>query len=206
MSESPNGILPNKLEQWFTRQMLYFTRFLSQSRVTPNTITIISLFFGLLAGIFIALHLKVLALISFILMGVLDILDGQLAVHTGQTSQFGAVLDSTIDRYNEAFIYTGFGIYFYRLDQPLWILVAAAALIGSVLVSYVKARAEGAQLSCRVGLLQRAERLVLLGLGILTHGWVLKTILLILAVMTNVTVVQRLYNVKSEWLKQVDGN
>ncbi len=196
MSESPNGLLPNAFEQWFCDRMLNISTLLSHLGIKPNTITLISLGFGFLAGVFVSMNWFGLAVTSFILMGLFDIFDGQVAKYTNQTSSFGAILDSTVDRFNEAFIMTGLGIYFYRSGESVWSLWLAIALTGSFIVSYVKARADGLGVSCKTGLLQRAERLVLLSLGLVFQGLILKSVIVMLAVLANVTVVQRLLYVK----------
>ncbi|NIA30787.1 MAG: CDP-alcohol phosphatidyltransferase family protein [Actinobacteria bacterium] len=191
MSDSPNGILPDKMEKLFVRRMQFITNLLIKTGITPNVITLLSLFMGLLAGIFLALHQLVPGLVSLILMGIFDILDGQLATSANLTSQFGAVLDSTVDRYSEAFVYMGMGIYFYRLGQPWWILIVSLILIGSFSTSYVRAKAESINHTCPTGVMQRSERIVALVVGILLPGLVLKTLLLFMAILTNYTTLQR---------------
>ncbi len=196
MSESPNGILPNVFEHWFCDQMQHVSTLLSRLGIKPNTITLISLVFGLLAGVFVSINRFGLAVTAFILMGLFDIFDGQVAKYTNQTSSFGAILDSTVDRFNDAFIMTGLAVYFYRIGEPVWGLWLAFALTGSFIVSYVKARADGVGASCATGLLQRAERLVLISLGLVFQGLVLRSVIIVLAILTNVTVLQRLLYVK----------
>lgn len=191
MSDSPNGILPDKMEKLFVRKMQFITNLLIKTGITPNVITLLSLFMGLLSGISLALHQMTTGLVFVILMGIFDILDGQLATSANLTSQFGAVLDSTVDRYSEAFIYMGLGFYFYRLEQPWWILIVSLVLIGSFSTSYVRAKAESINHTCPSGLMQRSERIVALIIGILFQGMVLKVLLLLMAILTNYTALQR---------------
>ncbi|MBN2410563.1 CDP-alcohol phosphatidyltransferase family protein [candidate division KSB1 bacterium] len=207
MSETPNGMIPQRFEVWFCRTLEFFTLKLSRTGLTPNHITLFSLGFGFLAGLFLTFGHMALALLFGFLMGIFDILDGQLAISTHQTSRYGGILDSTVDRYNESFLFIGLGVHYYLTEQPVWSLIIAIVLTGSILVSYVKARAEGALMDCPVGILQRSERLALLAIGVIFQGWILKTILLFMAFMTHFTVIQRLVYVrKNDEKKPADGN
>ena len=196
MSETPNGLLPAKFERWVTDGMKWFSSLLFRMRVTPNSVTLISLFFAVVTGTLLAFNYMRLAVLFGIIMGLLDVLDGQLATLSNQTSSFGSVLDSTIDRCNESLLYLGLGIHYYLIGQPVWVLIAGAILVASLLVSYVKAVAESKKLLCNIGLMQRSERLVLLGIGVLLGGWVLYFVLILLAVLTLITIVQRLLFVR----------
>ncbi len=207
MSETPNGIIPHRFEVWFCRILEFVTLKLSRTGLTPNHITLFSLGFGFLAGMFLMFGYMATALIFGFLMGIFDILDGQLAVSTNQTSRYGGILDSTVDRYNESFLFIGLGVHYYLTGQPVWSFIISIVLTGSILVSYVKARAEGALMDCPVGILQRSERLVLLAVGVIFQGWILKIILLFMAFMTHFTVIQRLIYVRKNDVKNpADGN
>ena len=92
-------------------------------------------------------------------------IDGAVARARTSTNSSGALLDSVIDRYSEAVIFLGALIYFHHLQNFFGVVLVFAAVIGSILVSYVRARAEGLQIECKVGLMQRPERIVLLALG-----------------------------------------
>jgi CDP-diacylglycerol---glycerol-3-phosphate 3-phosphatidyltransferase len=123
-----------------------------------------------------------------------DTLDGALARHAGKTSVFGAFLDSTIDRFSEAV--TLIALIFYYSGQPdgrLPVVLLAAALVGSLMVSYTRARAEAVNIECKEGFFQRTERIVVLIIGLVT-GWMLP-VLWILAILTNLTALQRIYDV-----------
>lgn len=142
--------------------------------------------------------------------GLFDMMDGRLARMGNMSSKFGALWDSTLDRYSELF--TLFGIAFYLFLNG-WIWSAATtfvAMVGSVMVSYVRARAEGLGIECKVGLLQRPERVVLTALGAIFCGifdsiGILVTPMLIIAVLANITAFWRIahcYEVLSEEEKQ----
>lgn len=124
----------------------------------------------------------------------LDLIDGSLARATGQSSTFGAFLDSTLDRYSESVTFMALAYYFAAVDtQPLLVLLVFVTVVGSLMVSYTRARAEALQIECKEGWMQRPERIFLLILGLWT-GWMLP-VLLVLAVLTNFTAVQRIYQV-----------
>ena len=103
-------------------------------------------------------------------------MDGVVARVSGkdESNPSGALLDSVIDRYSEAVIFLGAMIYFFHLSHLLGVILVFASVIGSILVSYVRARAEGLQIECKVGLMQRPERIVLLALGLLAQGLIIK--------------------------------
>lgn len=205
MSETPNGILPDRFEKWFNDRCRYFTNKFSRLGLSPDSVTIFSLLFGLIAGSLLAANHFFLALVSGIFMGILDIIDGQLASLTGQTSTFGAVLDSTVDRYNESFLFVGLAVHYCLTGQPAWVFWVVASLVGSLMTSYVKARGEGMKLQCNLGLMQRSERLVTLGIGVIFQGWILKTVIVILTTLTHFTVVQRLLFMKKLSAKRPDN-
>jgi CDP-diacylglycerol--glycerol-3-phosphate 3-phosphatidyltransferase len=124
-----------------------------------------------------------------------DMLDGALARVSSQQSRFGAFLDSVLDRYSEATI-LGALVYVFtvRGNVPVVLLVYAVA-IGSLLISYARARAEGLGLDAKVGIAPRPERIIILGLGLLINFATAVAALVILAILTHVTAIQRLYHV-----------
>ena len=125
--------------------------------------------------------------------GLFDMMDGRLARMGGMQSKFGALLDSTLDRYSELF--TLFGIAIYLLSNEPWVwsgVITFFAMVGSVMVSYVRARAEGLDIECKVGLMQRPERVVVTSLGAIVCGfteslWALVVPMIIIAVLANLT-------------------
>jgi CDP-diacylglycerol--glycerol-3-phosphate 3-phosphatidyltransferase len=130
-----------------------------------------------------------------------DIFDGRVARESGLESKFGAFYDSTLDRISEVVMFVGLASLYNTIrgdvEDVAMIYVILMALGGSLMVSYTRARAEGLGLDCKVGLMQRAERVVLLGLGSLVFGlaWdgvVLDGIIIIVAVLTNLTAIQRI--------------
>ena len=125
-----------------------------------------------------------------------DMVDGALARLSQSESKFGAFLDSTLDRYSESITFLGLAVYYANEgSSQTHLLLIFLTLVGSWAVSYTRARAEGLDVECKVGILQRPERLVLLIAGLIL-GFVLP-VLWVLAVMTNITAIQRIYEVYS---------
>jgi CDP-diacylglycerol--glycerol-3-phosphate 3-phosphatidyltransferase len=131
----------------------------------------------------------------FLLVNALDFLDGAVARASGTAGGYGAFLDSVLDRYSEAVVFVGLLVWFARADDLPAMAAAALALVGSFMVSYCRARAEGLGLDCEVGLLQRPERIIVLGIGMILHEYALFYVLVGLALLTNVTAAQRMRHV-----------
>jgi CDP-diacylglycerol---glycerol-3-phosphate 3-phosphatidyltransferase len=169
--------------------------------LTPNTITVIGLLITAVAATMIGLGWLVAGAAVLTAGSLLDAVDGALARAQGGGTPFGSFLDSTLDRGSEAILYTGIVAWFLlAFDEPLWPVVAAiVALVASFLVSYARARAEGIGLTAEVGLAPRVERLVLVIAGVAVAGLgypgVLVATLALIAVLSSVTVVQRIWHV-----------
>jgi CDP-diacylglycerol--glycerol-3-phosphate 3-phosphatidyltransferase len=165
-------------------------RILSKSGITPNALTIINLALNIVAAYVIATGHFLLGGVLVLVSGLFDLLDGALARFIKQTTKFGAILDSTVDRISEAAILYGLLIWYLPRGGSLEIVLIFAVLIGSFLVSYVRARAEGLGWQCQVGLFTRAERVIVLAIGLLINQIFIA--LCVLAVFVFITVVQRL--------------
>lgn len=163
---------------------------LSKSRLKPNTLTFIELAISLGAAYAIVIGYFPLGGALVLVSGLFDLLDGALARFTKQSTKFGAILDSTIDRLSEAAIFCGLLVWYMPKVATLEIVLIFAALIGSFLVSYIRARAEGLGLECRVGLFTRAERVIVLAVGLLVNQVFIA--LWVLVVFVYITVAQRL--------------
>ena len=144
--------------------------------ITANMITLIGLLVNVIAAFFLATGRFVLAGILILFGGSFDAMDGVVArvSNKDESNAAGALLDSVIDRYAEAVVFVGATIYFYHLSHLLGVILVFASVIGSILVSYVRARAEGLHVECKVGLMQRPERIVLLALGVLAQGIIIR--------------------------------
>jgi len=163
---------------------------LSKSGITPNALTLINLALNIVAAYVIATGHFLLGGVLVLVSGLFDLLDGALARFTKQTTSFGAILDSTVDRISEAATLFGLLIWYLARGGRLEIVLIFAVLIGSFLVSYVRARAEGLGWQCQVGLFTRAERVIVLAIGLLINQVLIALCVLVVFVFT--TVVQRL--------------
>jgi CDP-diacylglycerol---glycerol-3-phosphate 3-phosphatidyltransferase len=164
---------------------------LSKSGITPNALTFINLILSVAAGYVIAQGYFLLGGALILASGLFDLLDGALARVTQQATRFGAVLDSVVDRISEAAVLCGLLIWYMpREGTILEVILIVVILIGSFLISYIRARAEGLGWQCQVGLFTRAERVIVLALGLLIDQ-VLIT-LCILVVFVSITVAQRM--------------
>ncbi|RFT15463.1 MAG: CDP-diacylglycerol--glycerol-3-phosphate 3-phosphatidyltransferase [Candidatus Saccharicenans subterraneus] len=191
-------LLPKKLIVFILEVFDRFSLFLVRLKLSPNLLSFLGLLAGLLVGLFFALGRWGWALVFLVICGMLDILDGKVATNSNRRTVFGAVFDSSLDRYSEFAIYLGLGFYF----GPHWVLwVLALAFLGSTMVSYTKARAESLGVSCQLGIMQRAERMVLLIIGTLLaliighRDTVMIAVIIILAVVSNLTAIQRIAHV-----------
>jgi phosphatidylglycerophosphate synthase len=161
--------------------------------VNPNTLTIAGFALTTLAALVIARHL-LLGGILVLLGGVLDMLDGIVARTNGKVTEFGAFLDSVLDRYADAFLFLGLAWYLASKGDHAGAFLSLATLIGAYLVSYTRARAEGLGRECKTGIMERPERIVLLAFGAIS-GWI-TPVLWVMFVLTHLTVFQRIYHVR----------
>lgn len=167
--------------------------------IDPNVLTVLSFLCGVASGAAFALGRIFPAWILLVLSGILDMIDGRVAALSGRTSRFGAILDSTLDRYAEFALFGGL-IWHFRDG---WLAgLAALALAGSIMVSYTRARAEGLGVECREGLAQRPERFAAIGTAAF-FGFVFPVFdiamgiaLGAIALFANVTAVQRILLVR----------
>jgi len=178
-------------------------------------LTVIGLLLSILTAIVIAQGFLFVGGLLVLFAGIFDMFDGAMARVRNAATTFGAFLDSTLDRYSEGIIL--FGLLFYALQHPglqdpLWpvpheqtwmIAFTYIAMVGSVMVSYTKARAEGLGLECKTGLLARPERVIILAIGLLTNTgiWALA----LLAVFANVTAVERILSIWRTTTRQSVG-
>jgi CDP-diacylglycerol--glycerol-3-phosphate 3-phosphatidyltransferase len=169
--------------------------------LTPNQITVVGFGLTIVASALIAFGQLRWAGVVLIFAGTCDILDGALARSTHASYTYGAFLDSTLDRYSEGAIYVGLAAYFVSMGGSLerWLVLATfAALAGSFLVSYVRARAQSLGFTCETGLFARPERVVVTVIGLIFGGYWLYGVVFLLAVLTNLTALQRIREV---WLQ-----
>ena len=177
------------------------TGWMAERRVHPNTLTTIGFVVTLSSGWAFHQHHVRTAGFLILLGGAFDILDGRVARLTGLGSKFGAFYDSTLDRISEIAVYLGllslYNDYRLQLGDVGMIYLIMLAMAGSLMISYTRARAEALGLDCKVGLMPRPERVVLIGSAALFfgedwNGMVLKAVIAVLAVLTNLTAFQRI--------------
>ncbi len=161
--------------------------------VNPNYLTFSGFLITISAAFIIPYNLKVGGLLV-IIGGIFDMLDGVIARTNGRTSDFGAFLDSVLDRFSDAAIFFSLAWYFLKLNNLTGTSISILTMIGALLISYARARAEGIGKKCSVGLLERPERIILVTIGCLT-GWILPILWMMLA-LTYITVIQRVLYVR----------
>jgi CDP-diacylglycerol--glycerol-3-phosphate 3-phosphatidyltransferase len=192
-------------------------RFLAARKVSPDHLTILGLCLSLLAALMLGRGSFFAAGFVLLLAGLCDILDGDVARERGVVSTFGAFLDSTLDRVSEGALYIGLAAFYFTRSQgstvwmrgmfegsaewgdadgPTLAILSLATLILSFLVSYTRARAEGLGMECKVGLMERPERLLALAVGAFLGHRFMPGVLGVLFILTLVTVLQRVYHVR----------
>src|SRR5712692_1561903 len=191
-----------RFEAWVRRRAEALMSALQRLPVTPNQITVVGTALTFVAAVLTAGGQLRWGGIVLAFAGTFDILDGALARSTGRSYPYGAFLDSTLDRYSEGAMYLGLVAYFVSAGGPLqrWLVLATvAALAGSFLVSYVRARAQSLGFTCETGLFARPERVVVIVVGLIFGGVVLTAVVFLLAILTNLTALQRIREV---WLQR----
>ena len=183
--------------------------YLNKLGIKPNTVTIFGLAGNFIGAVLLAMGYITAGGIVVFLMGPIDALDGTMARLRGESTSFGGFVDSVTDRYSELIILLGLLIYFLGIENSLACLLVYLAASGSVLVSYVKARAEGVGYSAKVGFLSRLERyLVLAPALIIGNTVVVMVALAIIAFFANLTALQRVFFVRQQayeqWAKNKD--
>ena len=168
-------------------------RLVGRTGVSPNVVTLTGVVLNLGVAWILAQGYMRIGGLLLPLVSLFDALDGTLARVTGKRSRFGAFLDSTMDRFSEAIVYLGLLVFYTRSGAGREILLINITIVGSLMVSYARARAEGLGLDCKVGLLTRLERIIVLTVALILDQ--VPTALWVLAILTNFTAFQRMYHV-----------
>src|SRR5213082_3900855 len=180
------------------RVLLYaIVRGLALTRISPNVLTFMGLVINVIAAVLFGYanpdnqqRLFVYAGLVIIGAGLFDMVDGRVARATDQVTRFGGFFDSVLDRYSDLALYMGLLVYYASINRFFYIVLTAIVMTGSVMVSYARARAECTIPKCKVGFLERPERIVLLIIGALFDR--MAAVLWVIAILSNWTVVHRM--------------
>ncbi len=168
--------------------------FIGATGISPNALTLLGFLMTLPVAFSLASGKWQLGGVLLILAGLFDVVDGAVARAMGRVSRFGAFLDSTLDRFGEAAVYLGLAVHYLKSSDLTGSLLCYLTLVGSFMVSYTRARAEGIGVECREGFFTRFERIAVLALGLFIGKplWALW----VLAPFSNLTALQRIYLVR----------
>ncbi|MEO8478549.1 MAG: CDP-alcohol phosphatidyltransferase family protein [Gemmatimonadota bacterium] len=197
-------LVPAAVERGYIRATTPLVEALVRSGVKPNTLTTVGAL--IIAASAVAFGVGAIRLGGWLVLvsGVVDTLDGQVARHSGTTSPFGAFYDSTLDRVGDGACFIGIAAYLLAAPDVRWrhtaVIICMVGIVAALVVSYMRARAEGLGVECKVGIAQRAERILLLGLptafaGAGPEALVLTTIVVALTILSLITVGQRFAHV-----------
>jgi CDP-diacylglycerol--glycerol-3-phosphate 3-phosphatidyltransferase len=211
-------LLGSGLKKWWLMLMLPIEDYLLKIKIHPNVLTVSTLVVSAITGVFYHYGLIFIAGMLVMAGSTFDIFDGRVARAQGISSEHGAFFDSCLDRFSEAFIYLGLLSFF---QGTVFIYVMFLILVSTTMVSYTRARAEGLGVKCEVGIMQRTERVVYLGvlsvfnypgnlvtsaLGYEPDNYLLKLALIIMLVFSSYTAVQRMFHVMGELKKRDSDN
>jgi len=164
---------------------------LSRLHINPNLLTLLGFIINIVAAFYLAYGQFLIAGAIIFLAGAMDMLDGAVARRTHTDSDFGAFFDSVIDRYSDMTLFLGLVIYYGKMDRMDYVVLVGVCIMGSMMTSYVRARAENLLKKCKVGFLERPERVVLLIIGTLFGR--MEAVLWVIAVLSNWTVISRIF-------------
>ncbi|MCH2694562.1 MAG: CDP-alcohol phosphatidyltransferase family protein [Acidobacteriia bacterium] len=169
---------------------------ISKLGVGPNLLTFFGFLITILSAFYLAQGNFFYAGIVIIFSGIFDMLDGRLARITNNVTRFGAFFDSVLDRYSDMILFLALMIYYIKNQQMIYVLLSGIVMIGAIMTSYTRARAESLVPTCKVGFLERPERLVLLIIGTIFGR--MAAVLWVMAVLSNLTVVHRILHTWKE--------
>jgi CDP-diacylglycerol--glycerol-3-phosphate 3-phosphatidyltransferase len=199
MSNTAKSFLPEKVKSGFLNLLNPIVVIFSKLKIHPNTFTVWGLIITSFSSYLFIIGEITLAGFLVLIGGICDVIDGKLARKSGKVSRFGALFDSSIDRYSEVIMFFGVATYFVRMEYYYSSVAVFMALGGSIMVSYIRARAEGLGFECKVGWMQRPERVVFIGagalLGTVFNAYALRIVIGIVAILANATAIQRLVHI-----------
>ncbi len=177
------GVACNKI-------IVLIVRGLALSKIHPNVLTFIGLLINVVAAVLLSAGQFTKAGWVIIGAGIFDMVDGRVARETNRVTRFGGFFDSVLDRYSDLALLMGLLVWYGNINRPFYVVLTAVVMAGSVMVSYTRARAENTIPMCKVGFMERPERIVLLILGALFDR--MAPVLWIIALMSNLTVIHRM--------------
>ena len=186
-------MIGNKIGHRLDPYLYYVLKKISPKRCNPNFFTLLGFFATLFASLLILNGYWFLAGLAIILSGLFDLFDGVAARKLGKVTALGSFLDSVLDRYSDLLLLLAILVYYLKRGESDIVVLTSFVSMGTVLIPYIRAKAEALQVPCNIGLMERAERIILLVIGALFHC--MEPILWILAVLTHFTVLQRIYYV-----------
>ncbi len=224
------SLISPAVEMWFKGLLEPLARWLGKRNANPNWFTTLGFLLSILCAWEIAAGRLIVGGALVLVSGLFDVIDGAVARKTGRVTRFGALYDSTMDRYSEVTVFFGLGFYLIGNHFYLTSVAAVFAVGGSIMVSYIRARAETLGFRANVGLARRQERVIILGLGLVLNvfdpyldrlledafgkvsgAWAahpplaLATSIVLLAVLTNLTAIQRLFYVYKQFKSETPG-
>jgi CDP-diacylglycerol--glycerol-3-phosphate 3-phosphatidyltransferase len=170
--------------------IMLIVRGLALSKIHPNVLTFLGLMINGVAAWLLAAGQFRWGGVVIICAGLFDMVDGRVARETNRVTRFGGFFDSVLDRYSDLFLLVGLLVWYGSINRPFYVVLTAIAMTGSVMVSYTRARAENSIPTCKVGFMERPERVVLVIIGALFDR--MAPVLWVIAVMANLTVVHRM--------------
>lgn len=172
------------------RLIRLIVRGLALSKINPNVLTFLGLVINMVAATFLAFgHFRTAGFI-IIFAGLFDMVDGRVARETNRVTRFGAFFDSVLDRYSDLALLVGLLVYYGTINRSSYVVLTAVVMTASVMISYTRSRAENTIPTCKVGFLERPERVVLLIIGALFDR--MAPVLWVIAVLGNLTVIHRM--------------
>jgi CDP-diacylglycerol--glycerol-3-phosphate 3-phosphatidyltransferase len=182
---------------WFFGKIIHkIVGALALSRIHPNVLTFIGMVINVWAAVLFAEGSFRAAGFVVLGAGLFDMVDGRVARETNRVTRFGGFFDSVLDRYSDLFLLMGLLVYYASINRPFYIVLTAIVMTGSVMVSYTRSRAECTIPQCKVGFLERPERIVLIIIGALFDR--MAPVLLVIAVLSNITVIHRMIHTYQE--------
>jgi CDP-diacylglycerol--glycerol-3-phosphate 3-phosphatidyltransferase len=182
------GLVCNKI-------LLMIVRGLALSKIHPNVLTFIGLVINVYAAVLLASGRFLAAALVIIGAGIFDMVDGRVARATNQVTRFGAFFDSVLDRYSDLSLLMGLLVYYGNINRPFYVVLTAVVMTTSVMISYTRSRAENVIPLCKVGFLERPERVVLLIIGGLFDR--MAPVLWVIACLGTITVIHRMMHTYS---------